>query len=119
MAFKRLFSHHSHNGHQRSRNPNSESSEEVHRTSADEHNRNYSNQHHDVTNEQYDTIKPFMNNKGPAYATDEQYRTRRRSSVQMIDKKFIQSLSNPTTTSSVGDDDSNPMANTSEELCEL
>jgi len=118
MAFKRIFSHHSHNGHHRSRNANSESTE-VHRTSADEHNRNHSNQQHDATNEHYDTIKPLMNNKSPAYATDEQYRTRRRSSVQMIDKKFIQLLSNPTTTSSVGDDDSNPVVNTSEELCEL
>jgi hypothetical protein len=118
-SFKRFFSHHSHSGHHRSQNPHSESSEDFRRAySAD--NDDHSNRHPDDTNEQSDTVEPFIPINSSAFATEQQqYRTRRRSSVQILDKKLIQSLSNQTTSSITTGTDSNVLPSTSEDLCEL
>jgi len=120
MSLRRLFSHHSHSGHHRSRNPNSESSEEFRRTFSEGNNDDHSHRHLDDTNEHSDIVKPFKAINSPAYAAEQDsYRTRRRSSVQFLDKKFIQSLSNQTTSSLTTDTDSNAAANASEDVCEL
>ncbi len=108
MSLRRLFSHHSHGGHHHSRNPHSDSSEEFHRTFSDD------------THEHRDIIPSLMIKKTPGYVSEQQsYRTRRRSSVQILDKKFIQSTSNQMTTSVTTDSDSNAAGITSEDVCEL
>jgi len=119
MSLRRLFSHHSHSGHQHSRHPNSDSSENFRRAFSAEHHED-SNRHLDETNEQCDIVEPFMPGNTAAYTTEQlPYRARRRSSVQILDKKFIQSFSNQTTSSLTNDNDFNAAGNTSEDLCEL
>jgi len=120
MSLRRLFSHHSHSGHQRSRNPNSDSSENFRRAFSAETHEDHSNRHLDDTNEQCDVVEPFMPGNTPAYKAEQlPYRARRRSSVQILDKKFIQSFSNQTTSSVTSNNDSNAAGNTSEDVCEL
>jgi hypothetical protein len=112
MSLRRLFTHHSHGGHQRSRNPHSESSEEVQRS--------FSADHSDDTHEHQDIIPSFRVNSKPVYPSEQQsYRTRRRSSVPILDKKFIQTSSNQMTTSVTTDSDSNLAGITSEDVCEF
>jgi hypothetical protein len=107
MSLKRFFSHHSHGGHHHSHgenhrshhsNSNSSSSEAFHRS--------YSDEHHDVVG------------NSAAFEAD-QYRTRRRSSVQFLDRKFIQSLSSQTASSAATDNDFKAAANSAEDVCEL
>lgn len=107
MALKRIFSHHSHSG-QRSRHEHLELPEEVQRSFSDE------------THEHHDIVKPIRSNNTPDFGVDQQpYRARRRSSVQILDKKFIQSLS--ITTPSSPSDPESPRATTSisEDACEF
>ena len=107
MSLRRLFSHHSHRGHHHSRNPNSESSEEFQRS--------FSANHADDIQEHQDIIPPLKGNKTSEYASEQPaHRTRRRSSAQILDKKFLQSLSNQTTES-----DGNVFGVASENACEL
>jgi hypothetical protein len=113
MSLRRIFLHHSHSGH-RSRHPHSDSSEEFRRTFA-----NANNQHLDDTHEQHDVVQPFIVGGSPGYTAEhEPHRTRRRSSVQILDKKFI-SLLNQMTPSMTAENDSNAVTNTSEDVCEL
>ncbi len=112
MSLRRLFSHHSHRGHHHPRNPNLESSEEFQRS--------FSANNADDTHEHQDIIPPLVVNKTVKYASEQQaYRTRRRSSVQILDKKFLPSLSNQSTGSGTTNSDGNVFRRASEDVCEL
>ena len=107
MALKRIFSHNSHSG-QRSRNGESEGTEEYQRSFSDDH-----HEHHDV-------VQPIRSNNTLGFPAEQQpYRARRRSSVQILDRKFIQSLSNTASSTGTNDPDSLFAANISEDVCEL
>lgn len=107
MALKRILSHGSHSG-QRSRNGETEGMEEFHRSFSDDH-----HEHHDV-------IQPIRSsNTLDVTAEAQPYRARRRSSVQILDRKFIQSLSNTASSIGTNDPDSLFAANISEDACEL
>ncbi|CAF2605325.1 unnamed protein product [Rotaria sp. Silwood2] len=70
--------------------------------------------------EQIDTVEPIMVDNTPGYAKDEeQYRYCRRSSVQFLDKKLVQSLSSAVTSTVIADDDFNAAASVSEAECEF
>lgn len=105
MALKRLFSHHSHSGH-RSHHDHLELPEEVQRSFSDD------------THEHHDIVKPIRSSNAPDFGVEQQaYRARRRSSIQILDKKFIQSLSIP---SSPSDLESPLLArNISEDVCKF
>jgi hypothetical protein len=121
MSLRRLFSHHSHSGQHRSRGHHSESSEEFRRTFPNDNPDEHHTQHLPDPNESRDTILPFIASNIAAYSVDQQqYRTRRRSSVQILDKKCIQLLSNQLpSSSSTADNDPNIPTNTSEDVCEF
>jgi hypothetical protein len=120
MTFKRIFSHHLHRGHHRSRHANSESSEEFPQVFSPEDNDDHSNRHLDDIIEHRNIVQPFMVNNTPGYAVEPQtYRTHRRSSVPILEKKFLQSLSNQTTSSLSTGSDSNATTNISEDMCEF
>jgi len=57
-------------------------------------NANHNNQLIDNTAEQRDTIEPLQSINTNLISSEEQHRTRRRSSVQILDIKFLHSLSN-------------------------
>jgi hypothetical protein len=84
------------------------------------HSRNFSseindyhnNQQIDDTNEHRDTIEPLESVKTDVTSEEQQHRTRRRSSLQILDIKFIHTLSNQI------DNQSNDRINASEDLCE-
>lgn len=115
MSLKSILSHNTHSGQQRSRNPNSDSSEEFRRAFSE----NHSTRTSDDANEHFDVVKPFKASSNTAFGAEQQpYRARRRSSVQILDKKFIQSLSNQLGSSQTTDSDSIFAANASEDVCE-
>lgn len=119
MSLRSMLSHHSHSGRHRSRNPNSELTGEFRRTYSDNHD-DHAQRHPDDTNEHSDVVESFINSSSPEFVAEQQaYRARRRSSVQILDKKFIQSLSNQMGSSLTADSDSNTGANASEDVCEL
>jgi hypothetical protein len=121
MSLRRLFSHHSHSGQHRSRGHHSESSEEFRRAFPNDNPDEHHTQHLPDSTEHHDTMLPFIANNIAAYSVDQQqYRTRRRSSVQILDKKFIQLLSNQLpSSSSTADNDPNIPPNTSDDVCEF
>ena len=116
MSLKRFFSHHSHGGHHRSRpSPHTDSSEEFHRSFPDDH----SARHPEDVEEHEDVVVPYLPNDAAAFTPEQEtYRSRRRSSVQILDKKFIQSLSNQFSSSVTTDAKVNATENTSENVCE-
>ena len=67
--------------------------------------------------EQQNSVESFSTPNTPGYARENHHRTRRRSSVQILDKKFIQLLSNQMTSSLVGNNESYTKGNISD--CEL
>ncbi|CAF3381533.1 unnamed protein product [Rotaria socialis] len=116
MSFKHLFSLHSHGGHHHSRRPHSESSDGVRRSILVRTINDTTNLNPDEKNEQLDSVETIsVQSATPAYANEEQYRTRRRS-VQFLDKKFIQFAATPHI---APDDDSSSATNASEDVCEF
>ncbi|CAF3652491.1 unnamed protein product [Adineta steineri] len=113
MPLKPILSNQFKTERQRSQNSDIELTEELHRTSI---NRNQSSP--DI-HEQSDRIPPLMTSNTPVYVTENRHRARRRSSVQILDIKLIQSLSNQSTSLPVGDNDSRVAENKSDDFCEL
>ncbi|CAF0836039.1 unnamed protein product [Adineta steineri] len=113
MPLKPILSNQFKTERQRSQNSDIELTEELHRTSI---NRNHSSP--DI-HEQSDRIPPLMTSNTPVYVTENRHRARRRSSVQILDIKLIQSLSNQSTSLPVGDNDSRVAENKSDDFCEL
>ncbi|CAF0803417.1 unnamed protein product [Adineta ricciae] len=67
--------------------------------------------------EQQNSVESFSTPSTPGYAREDQHRTRRRSSVQILDKKFIQLLPSQMTSSFIGNNESYTRGNVSD--CEL
>lgn len=83
--------------------------------------RAFSSGNDDETNDQIDDFQSYMPGSTATFVAEQQqaYRARRRSSVQILDKKFIQSSSNHVSTSLTADSDSNTATNAFEDACEL
>jgi len=79
-----------------------------------------SNRNDDETTDLIDDFQSYLTGSTGSFVAEQQaaYRARRRSSVQILDKKFIQSLSSHVSTSLTSDTDSNAAANASEDACE-
>ena len=111
------YHHHSHRGHHRSTNPNPTLLNDAHPTLSNENNQVHTHQDDDEHN---DAIVSRTVNGSPAYeAEQQQYRSRRRSSVQFLDRKFIQSISNQSASSNPRDNVFTVAANTTDDACEL
>jgi hypothetical protein len=127
MSIRRLFSHHSHGGHHHShaghhhaRHHNSNALEEVQRSYSSEHHEDHTDHAPENANDHHDTIQPVIVTITPAVEAErQQYRTGRRSSVQFLDRKFIQSLSNQTGSSVATDNDFKAVTSTTDDACEL
>ena len=118
MSLKRIFSHHAHGGRHASRHSHTESTDEFQQSFPSgmrdhvQHRR-----HSDEASEQHDIVRPLPENSiGPVNTAEHQaqYRSRRRSSVQILDKKFVQLLSNTLTR----DKDSHVPIGAAEVVCE-
>ncbi|CAF4648087.1 unnamed protein product [Rotaria sp. Silwood1] len=115
MPLKRIFSSHSHSRQQRSQNSNPAAVSAYRRTLPSENSNDTTAQNPNDTNEAIDIVEPIIVNNTPGYAADQaQYRSCRRSSVQFLDKKLIQSFASPVTSTVTADDDSNAAASVSE-----
>lgn len=79
-----------------------------------------SSRNDDETTDLIDDFQSYLTGSTGSFVAEQQaaYRARRRSSVQILDKKFIQSLSSHVSTSLTSDTDSNAAANASEDACE-
>ncbi|CAF3364548.1 unnamed protein product [Rotaria sp. Silwood1] len=108
------------NRQQRSQNSNPAAVSAYRRTLPSENSNDTTAQNPNDTNEAIDIVEPIIVNNTPGYAADQaQYRSCRRSSVQFLDKKLIQSFASPVTSTVTADDDSNAAASVSEAECEF
>ena len=119
MSLKRIFSHHAHDGRHGSRHHHAQPADEFQRSFPSRMRDNVQPQRQpsDEASEQHDIVRPLPDSSTGAVDTAEhqaQYRSRRRSSVQILDKKFVQLLSNTFTV----DKDSHVPTGAAEDVCE-
>ncbi|UJR27568.1 hypothetical protein I4U23_008849 [Adineta vaga] len=121
MSLKRIFSTHSHHEQQRSQNANNQLPIKFCPLTNDENNAEHLKQQGELHSipEQQNSTQSFSTPNTPGYAREDQHRTRRRSSVQILDKKFIQLLPNQMTSSFIGNNDSNTERKISDDSCEF
>ena len=118
MATRNAVLNYSCNEMQLSPNKDSTSSEEFRRTYAHEDNDNDFNEQIDYKNKQHKTVQS-MEIKHVQGDLNEPYQFHRRSSVQIVEKKFMRSISNQMTSAIIADNDLTGVTDVSDAVCEF